>query len=228
MRIGLLLATIFFTDIIAADHGPEIWRRAHPSVVSVMPTWPGYERPGFGAPRGTAPEGSGIIYSLTENSVSNKILTAAHVVDRATKVQIQTHDLQRFNAKVEWVDTDSDIAILSIDSKLPSLQLTDIPFSPGEHVCALANPFGLGISMSCGVISGLNRTDIGFNAIEDFVQTDAAVNPGSSGGALVNSDGQLLGMIAAIFTKEADIDAGVNFAISASLLLARVNQSPNP
>ena len=81
--------------------------------------------------------------------------------------------------------------------------------------------------MSCGVISALNRTDIGFNAIEDFIQTDAAVNPGSSGGALVNSDGQLLGMIAAIFTKEADIDAGVNFAISASLLLARVHQPQN-
>jgi S1-C subfamily serine protease len=126
------------------------------------------------------------------------------------------------------VDTDSDIAILSIGSKLTSLPLTDIPFSPGEHVCAVANPFGLGISMSCGVISGLNRTDIGFNVIEDFIQTDAAVNPGSSGGALVNSDGRLLGMIAAIFTKEADIDAGVNFAISASLLMARVNQSPNP
>ena len=152
MRIGLLLATIFFADIIAADHGPETWRRAHLSVVSVMPTWPGYERPGFGAPRGTAPEGSGIIYSFTENSLSNKILTAAHVVDRATKVQIQTHDLQRFNAKVR-VDNDSDIAILSIDSKLTSLPLTDIPFSPGEHVCVLANPFGLGISMSCGVIS---------------------------------------------------------------------------
>ena len=78
--------------------GLEAWRRAHLSVVSVMPTWPGYERPGFGAPRGTAPEGSGIIYSLTENALSNKILTAAHVVDRATEVQIQTHDLQRFNA----------------------------------------------------------------------------------------------------------------------------------
>ena len=109
-ELGLFLTTIFF-GIIAADHGPETWRRAHLSVVSVMPTWPGYERPGL-VLHAELPLKGGIIFSLTETS--NKILTAAHVVDRATKVQIQTHDLQRFNAKVEWVDNDSDIAI-SID-----------------------------------------------------------------------------------------------------------------
>jgi S1-C subfamily serine protease len=78
--------------------------------------------------------------------------------------------------------------------------------------------------MSCGVISGPNRHGIGFNSIEDFIQTDAAVNPGASGGALVNADGQLIGMIAAIFTKDADIDAGVNFAISTQLLIERLKQ----
>jgi S1-C subfamily serine protease len=78
--------------------------------------------------------------------------------------------------------------------------------------------------MSCGVISGPNRQGIGFNSIEDFIQTDAAVNPGASGGALVNADGQLIGMIAAIFTKDADIDAGVNFAISTQLLIERLKQ----
>ena len=98
-------------------------------------------------------------------------------------MQIQTHDLQRFRCKGPngWTMTD-DIAILSIDSKLTSLPLTDIPFSPGEHVCVIANPFGLGISMSCGVISGLNRTDIlALTRSRIFIQTDAAVNPGSSG-----------------------------------------------
>ena len=81
--------------------------------------------------------------------------------------------------------------------------------------------------MSCGVIAGPNRQGIGLNKIEDFIQTDAAINPGSSGGALVNAKGQLVGMIAAIFTKDADIDAGVNFAVSADLLVGRLQQFQN-
>jgi len=79
--------------------------------------------------------------------------------------------------------------------------------------------------MSCGVVSGPRRRGIGFNAVEDFIQTDAAVNPGASGGALVNGKGELLGMITAIYTKEADIDAGVNFAISSELLVERLKLS---
>jgi len=71
------------------------------------------------------------------------------------------------------------------------------------------------------------RQGIGLNKIEDFIQTDAAINPGSSGGALVNAKGQLVGMIAAIFTKDADIDAGVNFAVSVDLLIDRLQQFQN-
>jgi S1-C subfamily serine protease len=81
--------------------------------------------------------------------------------------------------------------------------------------------------MSCGVIAGPNRQGIGLNRIEDFIQTDAAINPGSSGGALVNAKGQLVGMVAAIFTKDADIDAGVNFAVSVDLLIDRIQQFQN-
>ena len=227
MKAIFIMVIGFTVGSVAADHGSETWDRTHRSVVSVMPTWPGFDRPGFGAPKGTAPEGSGIVFSVTGGQTSKEILTAAHVVNKAKRVRIRTFDEQIFDAQVRWIDRATDIAVLSIDSQLPSLPLIETVASPGEHVCVIANPFGLGTSMSCGVISALNRTDIGFNAIEDFIQTDAAVNPGSSGGALVNSDGQLLGMIAAIFTKEADIDAGVNFAISASLLLARVHQPQN-
>ena len=92
----------------------------------------------------------------------------------------------------------------------------------GEHVCAIGNSFGLGLSFSCGVVSAVHRADVGFNAVEDFVQTDAAINPGGSGGALVDVSGRLIGMIDGIFTKEADIDAGVNFAISVPLLIESV------
>ena len=81
--------------------------------------------------------------------------------------------------------------------------------------------------MGCGVIAGPNRQGIGLNRIEDFIQTDAAINPGSSGGALVNAKGQLVGMIAAIFTKDADIDAGVNVAVSVDLLIDRIQQFQN-
>ena len=223
----IIMVMVLSVGRVAADHGSKTWDRTHRSVVSVIPTWPGYDRPGFGAPKGTAPEGSGIVFSVAGGQRSKKILTAAHVVNKAKKVRIRTFDEQIFDAQVRWIDRATDIAVLSIDSQLPSLPLIDTTASPGEHVCAIANPFGLGTSMSCGVISALNRSNLGFNEIEDFIQTDAAVNPGSSGGALVDADGQLLGMIAAIFTKEADIDAGVNFAISSSLLLARVNQSQN-
>jgi S1-C subfamily serine protease len=72
--------------------------------------------------------------------------------------------------------------------------------------------------MSCGIVSAVRRSNIGFNEIEDFIQTDAAVNPGMSGGALVDPQGRLVGLIDGIFTKEADIDAGVNFAISVPLI----------
>jgi S1-C subfamily serine protease len=87
----------------------------------------------------------------------------------------------------------------------------------GEKVCAIGNSFGLGLSVTCGVVSGVHRSGIGFNRVEDFVQTDAAVNPGASGGALVTEEGKFTGMLSAIFTKTSDANIGVNFAVSARL-----------
>ena len=87
-----------------------------------------------------------------------------------------------------------------------------------NQVCVIGNSFGLGQSLSCGIVSGKNRRGLGFNQIENFIQTDAAVNPGASGAPLVNEHGQLVGMVDAIYTKEADIDAGVNFAIDKKLI----------
>ncbi|MDA9007475.1 trypsin-like peptidase domain-containing protein [Litoricola sp.] len=207
-----------------SDHGPRTWEMAHASVVSVLPTWPGYEKPGFGAPSGVAPEGSGVVIGLDARAESRWILTSAHVVNRATDIVIKPSDRLSQPAKVVWVDEGTDVALLEVRDALPALTLSKQSTLPGEHVCALGNPFGLGVSMSCGVIAGPNRQGIGLNRIEDFIQTDAAINPGSSGGALVNAKGQLIGMIAAIFTKDADIDAGVNFAVSVDLLIDRVQR----
>ena len=86
-------------------------------------------------------------------------------------------------------------------------------------VCAIGNQFGLGLSVTCGVVSAIHRTGTGFNQIEDFIQTDAAVNPGASGGALVDAENRLVGVLSAIFTKKSDANLGVNFAASIRLVM---------
>lgn len=218
-RIAMMavLACALLTNMARADHGPATWSAAAPSVVVIEPTWPGYNRPGFGAPPGTAPAGTGIFIGTGDRS--NHLVTAAHVITRATEIEIVTEDGMRHAAAVIAVDNQRDIAILETKLKRRpiTLRLTDPAI--GEHGCAIGNSFGLGLSISCGVVSAIHRKQIGFNPIEDFVQTDAAINPGGSGGALVDADGRLIGMIDGIFTKEADIDAGVNFAVSVPLLI---------
>ena len=218
-RIAMMavLACALLTNMARADHGPATWSAAAPSVVVIEPTWPGYNRPGFGAPPGTAPAGTGIFIGTGDRS--NHLVTAAHVIARATEIEIVTEDGMRHAAAVIAVDNQRDIAILETKLKRRpiTLRLTDPAI--GEHGCAIGNSFGLGLSISCGVVSAIHRKQVGFNPIEDFVQTDAAINPGGSGGALVDADGRLIGMIDGIFTKEADIDAGVNFAVSVPLLI---------
>ena len=218
-RIAMMaaLACALLTNMARADHGPATWSAAAPSVVVIEPTWPGYNRPGFGAPPGTAPAGTGIFIGTGDRS--SHLVTAAHVITRATEIEIVTEDGMRHAAAVIAVDNQRDIAILETKLKRRpiTLRLTDPAI--GEHGCAIGNSFGLGLSISCGVVSAIHRKEVGFNPIEEFVQTDAAINPGGSGGALVDANGRLIGMIDGIFTKEADIDAGVNFAVSVPLLI---------
>ena len=229
MRTVVALLVAFSSTAALAEHGKHTWENTHRSVIAVLPTWPGYEKPGFGAPKGVAPEGSGISITFESESKSDLVLTAAHVVDQATRVQIRDSDQGTLHdAEILWIDSDADIALLRTATSRPAIHLTTTSVTPGQHVCAIANPFGLGVSISCGVVSGIHRVGIGFNPIEDFIQTDAAINPGSSGGALVDENGVLVGMIAAIFTKDADIDAGVNFAISSRLLVERIKQAAIP
>ena len=218
-RIAMMavLACALLTNMARADHGPATWSAAAPSVVVIEPTWPGYNRPGFGAPPGTAPAGTGIFIGTGDRS--SHLVTAAHVITRATEIEIVTEDGMRHAAAVIAVDNQRDIAILETKLKRRPIMLRLTDPAIGEHGCAIGNSFGLGLSISCGVVSAIHRKQVGFNPIEDFVQTDAAINPGGSGGALVDADGRLIGMIDGIFTKEADIDAGVNFAVSVPLLI---------
>jgi S1-C subfamily serine protease len=180
------------------------------SVVSVLPAWPD---PAVAEGRPRDPEGSGV--AVFENGY---IATADHVIGRAATVDVRLGDGRRLPATVIGRDPPSDVALLKIDEPLPVPPVNRTPVL-GSPVCAVGNPFGLGLSISCGVVSALHRTGTGFNPFEDFIQTDAAVNPGGSGGGLFDADGRLIGMTSAIFTTQSDGDIGVNFAASIALVL---------
>ncbi len=183
------------------------------SVVSVLPEWPP------SAKRLEEPEGSGVVVLD-----GRTIVTALHVVDKALSIRIRTIGGDILAAKLTGRDRATDIATLKIDTALPVIQSAVKEPELGEKVCAIGNAFGLGVSVSCGVVSGLHRAGVGFNRVEDFIQTDAAVNPGSSGGALVTEQGKFIGLLSAIFTKTSDANIGINFAVSSGLTNAVAGQ----
>ena len=189
------------------------WKIAAPSVVSIAPTWPGYDNPGFGAPPGTAPEGTGVILSKYGH-----ILTASHVISKAIKITVRDISGKEFEAKVLFDDPKTDLAIIKAKIMTRPIELADNLPEIGSDTCLISNSFGLNLSITCGIVSAVNRRNVGFNQIEDFIQTDAASNPGSSGGALIDLNGALIGMMSGIFTKNTDTNAGVNFAISTDLI----------
>ncbi|WP_298964057.1 trypsin-like peptidase domain-containing protein [uncultured Roseibium sp.] len=181
-------------------------------VVSVLPVWPGHDQGGQGARPGQAPEGSGVV--LREGVIA----TAWHVVEPARRIDVRLHDGRIIPARLMAHDASTDIALLKVEEKLQPIA-TAPPPNLVQPVCAIGNAFGLGLSFTCGVVSAKGISNAGFNEIEDFVQTDATANPGSSGGALVDTDGRLVGMMSAIFASGSDTNIGMNFAISTELLL---------
>ena len=186
------------------------------SVVSVLPVWPGRAQGGAGGPPGVAPEGSGVVLR------PGHIATAWHVVRPARRIDIRLSDGRILPARLIARDAASDIAVLGVDAALVPIGIATAP-RLAQPVCAIGNAFGLGLSVTCGVVSALNVSNARFNPVEDFVQTDAAANPGVSGGALVDAEGRLVGMMSAIFASKGDTDIGVNFAISTALLLRVVD-----
>ncbi len=183
------------------------------SVVSVLPLWPGYQRGGQSqVPPGAAPEGT-----ATAIRTGGYLVTALHVVARAEAITVRLPDGREMPATLIGRDPPTDLAVLKVAAMLPPLPEAPEP-ALGAPVCAVGNQFGLGLSVTCGVVSALHRSGTGFNPIEDFVQTDAAVNPGASGGPLIDAQGRLVGVLSAIFTKDADANIGVNFAASVALV----------
>ena len=158
--------------------------------------------------------GSGVIVSE-----QGYILTNSHVVDAADEIEIALADTRRAKARVIGTDPETDLAVLKIDiPKLPSILFAQSEQARvGDIVLAIGNPFGVGQTVTAGIVSAVGRSQLGINTFENFIQTDAAINPGNSGGALVDSTGQLLGINTAIYSRTpGGASLGIGFAIPAS------------
>ncbi len=209
------IAVLFFCLAVSAGlvrQAAALQATALDSVVSVLPLWPGKPQGGGGVPAGKAPEGSGIVVDQ-----GGLIATAYHVVEPATRIDVRLKDGRILPAKLIGADEASDIALIKVDADLPPFVYADDP-ALADRACIIANAYGLDLSVTCGVVSARNVATAGFNPVEDFYQTDAAANPGSSGGALVDGEGRLIGMVSAIFASSGDTNIGVNFAVSSALL----------
>ena len=156
--------------------------------------------------------GSGVIVST-----NGYILTNHHVIAGADDIVVELKDGRVSQASVVGTDLDTDIAVLKIElNNLPKLILTTSPGRVGDLVFAIGNPFGVGQTVTMGILSATGRNQVGLANYEDFIQTDAAINPGNSGGALINVRGELVGINTAIFTRSGGSN-GIGFAIPASI-----------
>jgi serine protease Do len=157
--------------------------------------------------------GSGVIVSA-----DGYILTNNHVVDDATDVKVSLSDKREFTARVVGKDNKTDLAVLKIDqSGLPVVGFGDsTKVQVGDIVLAIGNPFGVGQTVTMGVVSATGRGGLGIEEYEDFIQTDAAINPGNSGGALINAQGELIGINTAILSRSGG-NQGVGFAVPVNL-----------
>jgi serine protease DegQ len=156
--------------------------------------------------------GSGVIVSP-----EGYLLTNHHVIEGADEIEIQLSDGRRASAKVVGSDPESDLAVLKVAlDKLPTVVFgRSDDLRVGDTVLAIGNPFGVGQTVTAGIVSALGRNQLGINTFENFIQTDAAINPGNSGGALVDAAGQLVGINTAIFSRSGG-NLGIGFAIPAS------------
>ncbi len=169
----------------------------------------------FFGDRGMQPQaglGSGVIISP-----EGYVLTNNHVVEGADEIEVILNDTRSARAKVIGTDPESDLAVLRITlDRLPVITLGNADnLQIGDQVLAIGNPFGVGQTVTSGIVSALGRNKLGINTFENFIQTDAAINPGNSGGALVDANGQLMGINTAIYSRSGG-NMGIGFAIPVS------------
>ncbi|MGA2186567.1 MAG: Do family serine endopeptidase [Bryobacteraceae bacterium] len=158
--------------------------------------------------------GSGVVVSP-----DGYILTNNHVVEGATDIKVSFSNQKEIPAKVIGADAATDLAVIKVDqSNLPTLPLGNSSNSQvGDIVLAIGNPFGLGQTVTMGIVSAKGRSGLGIENFEDFIQTDAAINPGNSGGALINTRGELIGINTAILGGQTGGNVGIGFAIPANM-----------
>ena len=169
----------------------------------------------FFGDQGAVPQsglGSGVIISP-----DGYILTNNHVVEGATEIDVALYDSRKARARVIGTDPETDLAILKINlDRLPVITLGNSDaLRVGDQVLAIGNPFGVGLTVTSGIVSALGRNQLGINTFENFIQTDAAINPGNSGGALVDVNGNLMGINTAIYSRSGG-SMGIGFAIPVS------------
>ena len=164
-------------------------------------------------PRRATSLGSGVIVAP-----EGYVLTNHHVIDGADDIELVLADGRELHATVRGVDPESDLAVLKVDGDhLPAITFGSMEkLQVGDVVLAIGNPFGFGNTVTLGIVSALGRNHLGINRFEDFIQTDAAINPGSSGGALVDTAGNLIGINSTIFSQSGG-SMGIGFAIPVSL-----------
>jgi len=157
--------------------------------------------------------GSGVIVSE-----QGLILTNNHVIASADEIEIALSDGRKMSAKVVGTDPDTDLAVIKVDAEnLPAITFASSDkLSVGDVVLAIGNPFGVGQTVTQGIVSALGRSHLGINIYENFIQTDASINPGNSGGALIDADGNLVGINSAIYSRDGG-SMGIGFAIPTTL-----------
>jgi len=208
----------------------DVAERALPSVVNISLTKlsriqaphpvPFFFGPGFGGPEGGERReqgmGSGVIVSA-----DGYILTNNHVVSDAKDIKVTLFDRREYDAEVVGTDPKSDVAVIRLKSgpaDLRPIQLGDSSaLRLGDVVLAIGNPFGVGQTVTMGIVSAKGRADVGIVDYEDFIQTDAAINPGNSGGALVDTEGRLVGINTAILSRTGGYQ-GIGFAIPTNMV----------
>jgi serine protease Do/serine protease DegQ len=171
--------------------------------------------------RKTQSLGSGVIVDAKRGLV----LTNNHVIANAVQIAVTLHDGRHLDAEVVGTDPEADVAVIKIPAeKLTALKMADSDqLRVGDFVVAIGNPFGLGQTVTSGIVSALSRSGLGIEGYEDFIQTDASINPGNSGGALVNLNGELVGINTAIFSQTGG-NIGIGFAIPINMALSIMEQ----
>jgi serine protease Do len=232
LRLALLALLLFPTTLLAGAIPPgqkpsvaSVVRAVTPGVVNIatkriesveVPTVVDpvlqefFEIPNTRLKRETTSAGSGVIVDAERGL----ILTNEHVVRDASVIEVTTKDDRRFRAQLVGKDKATDVAVLKIRAdNLAAVPIGDSrSLEVGDFVLAVGNPFGLGQTVTSGIVSAMGRTGLGIEGYEDFIQTDASINPGNSGGALVTLDGRLVGLNTAILSKSG-ASHGIGFAI---------------